>query len=77
MENKSFTVKLKCLFCDGPLESDKEKEYSSGDMVKCNNCEELNDYDALIDIAFDEGKTIAIDSAKNEIKKMLKKTFRK
>jgi hypothetical protein len=77
VENKSFTVNLTCLFCDSPLEGDSEKEYSSGDMLQCQNCAELNDYDALIDVAADEGKTIVADYAKSEIEKMLKKTFKK
>lgn len=76
MKDKSFTVNLKCLFCDCPLEGDTSKEYSSGDMIKCQNCEELNDYDALIDVAADEGKSIVADYAKDEISKMLKKAFK-
>jgi hypothetical protein len=76
MKDKSFTVNLKCLFCDCPLEGDAEKEYSSGDMLKCQNCEELNDYDALIDVAADEGKSVVADYAKDEISKMLKKAFK-
>ncbi len=76
MKDKSFTVNLKCLFCDCPLEGDTDKEYSSGDMLKCQNCEELNDYDALIDVAADEGKSIVADYAKDEISKMLKKAFK-
>ena len=74
MEDKSFTVNLKCLFCDSPLEGDTEKEYSSGDMLECQNCKELNDYDALIDVAADEGKAIVADYAMDEISKMLKKS---
>lgn len=77
MKDKSFTVELKCLFCDCPLEGDTEKEYSSGDMLQCQNCDELNDYDALIDVAADEGKAIVADYAKSEIEKMLKKAFKK
>ena len=76
MKDKTFTVNLKCLFCDCPLEGDTEKEYSSGDMLKCQNCEKLNDYDALIDVAIDEGKASVVDYAKDEISKMLKKTFK-
>ncbi|MEN6620452.1 MAG: hypothetical protein ABFD50_02730 [Smithella sp.] len=76
MRDKTFTVQLKCLFCDCPLEGDTEKEFSSGDMLECQNCHELNDYDALIDVAADEGKAIVADYAKSEIEKMLKNTFK-
>lgn len=77
MKGKSFTVELKCLFCDCPLEGDSEKEYVSGDMLECQNCHELNDYDALIDVAAEEGKELVADYAQKEIEKMLKKAFKK
>ncbi|MGP1721131.1 hypothetical protein [Shewanella frigidimarina] len=76
MENKQFNIPLKCLFCDCELQADTEKEFSSGDMLKCQECGEFNDYDALIDVASDEGKALAEDYAKSEIKKMLKKAFK-
>ena len=76
MEDKLFTISLKCLFCDCPLEGDIDKEYSSGDMLKCQNCEELNDYDALMDVAADEGETLVTDYVDSEIEKMLTKHFK-
>lgn len=72
MEDKSFTVELKCLFCDCVLEGDTEIEYVSGDMLKCQECEELNDYDALINIASDEGQKLMADYAQSEIEKIFK-----
>ena len=77
MKDKSFTVELKCLFCDCPLEGDTEKEYVSGDMLECQNCHELNDYDALIDVAAEEGKELVADYAQQEIEEMLKKALKK
>lgn len=77
MKDKSFTVELKCLFCDCPLEGDTEREYVSEDMLECQNCHELNDYDALIDVAAEEGKALVADYAQYEIEKMLKKAFKK
>ncbi|NMP04743.1 hypothetical protein HHE94_18740 [Pseudoalteromonas arctica] len=76
MEDKQFTISLKCLFCDCELRGDSEVEFSSGDMLECKECGELNDYDALIDVAVDEGKEFAAKYAKEEIEKMLKKTFK-
>jgi hypothetical protein len=76
MEDKTFTISLKCLFCDCPLEGDTNKEYSSGDMLKCQNCEELNDYDALMDVVADEGESLVTNYANSEIDKMLKKHFK-
>ena len=77
MENKTFTIQLKCLFCDCPLEDDKSHEFSSGDMLKCQNCNELNDYDALIVVAKEEGTEIATEYAKAEIEKAFKDVFKK
>tara|TARA_B100000700_G_scaffold1794_1_gene2212 strand:+ start:5399 stop:5629 length:231 start_codon:yes stop_codon:yes gene_type:complete len=76
MENKEFTIPLKCLFCDCELQGDLEKEFSSGDMLQCQECGELNDYDALIDVAADESKELAQKYAIAEIEKMLKKAFK-
>ncbi len=76
MENKTFQISLKCLFCDCELKGNTEKEYASGDMIKCQECGEQNDYDALMDVAIDEGKESAIKYAKDEIAKMLKNTFK-
>lgn len=76
MDDKSFTVPLKCLFCDCPLEGDTEKEYVSGDMLKCQECEELNDYNALIDVAAEEGKAIVAGRLKSEVNKIAKNLFK-
>ena len=45
-------------------------------MLECQECGEFNDYDALIDVAADEGKEVAEKYAKEEIEKMLKKAFK-
>ena len=76
MEDKQFTIHLKCLFCDCELQGDSEAVLSSGDMLECQECGEFNDYDALIDVAADEGKEVAEKYAKEEIEKMLKKAFK-
>jgi hypothetical protein len=76
MENKTFEISLKCLFCDCNLEGNTEKEYASGDMLKCQSCGEFNDYDALMEVAIDEGKLCAEQYAKDEITKILKNAFK-
>lgn len=76
MQNKTFEINLKCLFCDCNLEGDTGKEYVSGDMLKCQACGELNDYDELKEVAIDEGKQVAAEYAKDEIVKMLKNKFK-
>ncbi|MGR5154695.1 hypothetical protein [Photobacterium swingsii] len=77
MNDKSFTIELKCLFCDCVLEGDSNKEYSSGDMLECQNCREFNDYDALIDVAAEEGEALVAEYAKKEIEKTLGNLFKK
>ena len=71
MENKQFTISLKCLFCDCELQGDTEKEFSSGDLLECQECGELNDYNALIDVAADEGKELAEKHLTREVKVLL------
>lgn len=77
MNDKSFTIEIKCLFCDCVLEGDSNKEYSSGDMLKCQNCHELNDYDALMDVSAEEGEVLVAEYAKKEIEKTLGNLFKK
>lgn len=77
MENKEFHISLKCLFCGSELKGDTEKEYKSGDMLKCQECGELNDYDSLKEVAIEEGKAAVASYAKDEISNMLKDIFKK
>jgi hypothetical protein len=76
MNNKNFTIELKCLFCNFPLEGDSDKEYSSGDLLKCQKCGEYNDYDSLIGVATEEGKEKLNEYVEEEIEKMLKDVFK-
>ncbi|EKO3929276.1 hypothetical protein [Vibrio metschnikovii] len=77
MEDGNFTVELKCLFCDCPLEGDPDQEFSSGDLIKCQNCNELNDYDSLLDVAAEEGLTIVQAHLDDHLKKTFGKLFKK
>lgn len=76
MEDKEFHITLKCLFCGCDLQGDTGKEFQSGDMLKCQECGELNDYDSLSEVAIEEGKASVADYAKNEATKMLKGIFK-
>ena len=76
MEDKTFEITLKCLFCDCPLQGEDNKEFQSGDMIKCQSCGELNDYDSLLDVAKEEGLKDVKKYAEDEIKKILKNTFK-
>lgn len=76
MEDRELHITLKCLFCGCNLKGDTEKKYESGDMLKCQECGELNDYDSLMEVAVEEGKAVTADYAKEEISKMLKGIFK-
>ena len=76
MEDTTFTIELKCLFCDVVLQGDTDIELSSGDMIECQECNEKNDYDSLIQIAKEEGVEKVSKQTKSEIEKILKKAFK-
>ncbi|MGF1845319.1 hypothetical protein L4C39_19430 [Vibrio clamense] len=77
MSESSFTIDLRCLFCDSVLEGDDKTEFASGDMIKCQNCNELNDYDALIDVARDEGLALVKSEFDDQLKRIFGKRFKK
>jgi len=49
-----------------------EKDFQSGDMIKCQNCGESNDYDSLFDVAKEEG----IEKVKRSFEADIAKSFR-
>lgn len=72
----NFTITLKCFYCDCSLEGPKEQEYRSGDMIKCSECGELNDYDSLIDVAKEEAVSFVSSDVQKELDKTIKKLFK-
>lgn len=72
MDN-SFTIEVLCLFCNSALKVEKGKEHSSGDMIRCSACGELNDYDSALDVAKEKG----IELARAEIERQIKLAFKK
>jgi len=72
MDSESKITAL-CLFCHAPLEAEEDKEFQSGDMIKCNACSELNDYDSVVEVAKEKGT----EKVKNEVEAELKKTLGK
>lgn len=72
MEIPDIRITLLCLFCYSELQADDEKEYKSGDMIKCQECGENNDYDSLIEVVKEKG----IKILKNEVPKFLQKEFK-
>lgn len=70
--DSEFKITILCLFCQSPLQADGKAEYNSGDMIKCNSCGELNDYDSLIEVAKEKG----LEKIKSQIETDLKKTMK-
>jgi len=74
--DKSYSIKVKCLFCDATLTTKEDQEYQSGDMIECSNCGELNDYDSVLDIAKEEGVQLVKDELEKELKSKFKNLFK-
>lgn len=70
---ENYSITLTCLFCDSPLQKEEDQEFQSGDLIKCKNCGQDNDYDSLIAIAKEKGIELVKSDVHDEIKKMLKK----
>ena len=73
---EQIQITLLCLFCGAPLEGPDDAEYSSGDLIKCNKCEELNDYDSVIEVAKEKGIEQLSGHVEDHIKKELGKFFK-
>jgi hypothetical protein len=73
---EQIKITLLCLFCGAPLEGPDDAEYSSGDLIKCNKCEELNDYDSVIEVAKEKGIKQMSEHVENHLKKELGKFFK-
>ncbi len=72
MNIPEILVNLKCLFCNSPVEKLKGSRLNSGDLFKCSQCGESNDYDSVLEVAKAEAKTII----KSSIHEALKKEFK-
>jgi phage FluMu protein Com len=70
--DKNYSVEVKCLFCDTTLKTVDGQEYQSGDMIKCSECGEFNDYDSVLDVAKEQG----LELVKGELEKELKSKFK-
>ena len=74
--DENFTIKLLCLFCQSPLTAEEDKEFKTGDLIKCNSCDELNDYDSLIEVAKEKGIKKVESQIQEELDKTMKGLFK-
>lgn len=77
MKLKPFTVELVCLFCGAPLEGKEGITYASGDLIRCSECGEDNDYDSVLNVAKEKGVGKLKKEAEKQIKDEFKKLFKK
>ncbi|MDH5573711.1 MAG: hypothetical protein OEY89_18240 [Gammaproteobacteria bacterium] len=70
--DENFTIEALCLFCNSVLSSEESAEFNSGDLIKCNNCGEMNDYGSVVEVAKEKG----INKVKSEMEKEIQKTMK-
>lgn len=70
-------VTLVCLFCGVPLQGPEDAEYSSGDLIKCIQCNEENDYDSVFEVAKEKVTREATKAVQDQLNKTIKKLFKK
>lgn len=66
------SIALKCLFCHSELKGPEDANYSSGDLIKCQECGEENDFDSVVEVAKETG----IAEVKKEVEDQLAKAFK-
>lgn len=72
MKIQDKQITLRCLFCQLPLEAPGDAEFSSGDLITCNQCGEDNDFTSVLEVAKEEG----ISEISKEVEKQLEKEFK-
>ena len=77
MDIPEFTVTLKCLFCGSALKGPDGTEHHSGDLIKCVNCGEGNDYDSVLDVGKEEGMARMKDVVQEQLQKHFNGLFKK
>ena len=68
---EEIKISLLCLFCNAPLEDENKKDHSSGDMIKCFQCKEMNDYDSVVEVAKEKGMKELKKHVEDDLKKRL------
>ena len=70
--DSEFKITALCLFCQAPLQDDENTDLKSGDMIKCDSCGELNDFDSVIEVAQEKG----VEKVKLQVEAELNKTMK-
>lgn len=70
--DENFTIDAVCLFCNATLTAEEDNKFQLGDLIKCNTCGEMNDYDSVIEVAKEKG----INKVKTQVEEEIKKSFK-
>lgn len=70
--DSEFKITALCLFCQAPLQAEEYAELNSGDLIKCESCGELNDYNSVIEVAKEKG----VEKVKSQVEAELEKTIK-
>jgi hypothetical protein len=74
---QELKIPVVCLFCGAPLEGPIGTSYSSGDLIKCLQCGEGNDFDSVVKVAQEKGVKQVASAVRDDIKKTFKDLFKK
>lgn len=75
MKTEPIHITLVCLFCGADLKGPEDARYSSGDLIKCSECGEHNDYDSVLEVAKDKGIAQAKHDLEGYLKNEIKNIF--
>ena len=72
MKKPDRSIALKCLFCQSELMGPEYAQFASGDLIKCQECGEENDFDSVLEVAKETG----IAQITSEVEEQLAKTLK-
>lgn len=55
MSDELMRIEVKCLFCNSTLTGPDDAKYESGDLIRCSECGEGNDFDSVVEVAKEQG----------------------
>lgn len=66
-------VSLQCLFCDSTqFETEPDHPPTSGDVVRCAQCQKMNDFDAMLEVC----KEAVVEATKIELERYMKESLK-
>ncbi|MGO9445198.1 MAG: hypothetical protein ACLPXB_10535 [Thiobacillaceae bacterium] len=75
MNIEPIQIEIVCLFCGMALKGPENASYASGDLIKCLECGEQNDYDSVIEVAEEKGLAQVTQDIGDQLKYESKNIF--